>query len=171
MVNHWNIRDKILFPIALVFTMTVSKVYADYSVLDLYAGRWDVQVRTLQPEQVNVTYSETFEWVLNRKFLVGKTENKSDGTEDISYGTYDEQTKGYPFWIFSSSGTYIYLAPATWDARTRTMEWKNPPNSDIFYHTQVVFPDDKTRHWTVLVKDWKGTVLLHQKGNAVRRND
>jgi hypothetical protein len=109
--------------------------------------------------------------VLNRQFLRGVTGRKSDGTEDVIYGTYDAKMKGYPFWIFSSSGTYVYLAPATWDASKRTMEWKNPANSDITYSGRLIFPDENTRRWTTVVKDWKGTVLLELEGSAVRRGN
>lgn len=141
---------------------------AGYEVLDLLVGHWDVRVKTLKPVPAEVTYSEKYEWVLDHKYLRGQTFGKPDRTEDISFGTYDAKADGYPLWIFSSTGTFTYLAPATWDARTRTMEWNNPPASDVYYNTKVVFTD-KGRHWTVLVKDWKGVVLLHQEGGAVRR--
>jgi hypothetical protein len=162
--------------VALIALLTVAcgsaatAARAGNEVLDLLVGRWDVRVKTLKPVPAEVTYSEQYEWVLGGKFLRGQTSNKSDSTVDISFGTYDAKSDGYPFWIFSSSGTYIYLAPATWDARTRTMEWKNPPASDVYYNTKVVFTE-KGRHWTVLVKDWKGVVLQHQEGNAVRRGN
>ena len=125
----------------------------------------------MRPEKSEVTYTETYEWVLDHKFLKGQTDNESHGEKSISYGTYDPNVDGYPFWIFSSTGTYIYLVPGRWDARTRTLEWKNPPDSDLAYVTRVVFTDDRTRRWTVLVKDWKGTVLVQQEGSAVRRRD
>ena len=159
----------VLLTVALQFLGPAAR--ADSGALDLLVGRWEVRVRTLQPEEAELTYTETYEWVLDHQFLRGRTEQKSDGTEDIVYATYDSQLQGYPFWIFSSSGTYTSLPPATWNARTRTMEWKNPPNSNISYNSRVVFRGDGVRHWTVLVKDWKGTVLLQQDGRAVRRSD
>lgn len=161
----------IIVLIAAVFCLAGPAAHAGNEVLDLLVGHWKARVKTQEPVEAELTYDETYEWVLDGQFLSGRTENKSDGTKDVIYGTYDSKVKGYPFWIFSSSGTYIYLAPATWDARRRTMKWKNPPNSDIYYSTEVVFPDDKTRRWTVLIKDWKGTVLLRQEGVAVRRDD
>jgi hypothetical protein len=160
-------RSALIALLAIASWSAASAARAGYEVLDLLIGRWDVRVKTLKPAPADVTYREKYEWVLGRKYLRGQTFDKSDGTEDISFGTYDAKFDGYPFWIFSSSGTYLYLAPATWDARTRTMEWTNPPNSDVYYNTRVKFTD-KGRHWTVQVKDWKGTVLLHQEGNAVR---
>lgn len=164
-------RKLILLPLAVVLWLIAPGARADEGVLELLVGRWDARVKTLRPQPAELTYTETYDWVLDHKFLRGRTENKSDGTEDVSYGTYDTNAGGYPLWIFSSSGAYLYLAPGTWNARTRTLEWKNPPNSDLIYNTKVVFPGDGTRHWTVLVKDWKGTVLLQQEGRAVRRSD
>lgn len=150
---------------------TAPVVHADQGGLDVFVGRWDVRVATLQPEKSEVTYTEVYEWVLGDKFLRGQTGRKTDGTEDVIYGTYDSQAEGYPFWIFSSTGTYVYLAPATSDARKRIMEWKNPTGWDISYRGRCSFPDDKTRHCTMIQKDWKGKVLLEQKWSAVRRND
>ena len=49
--------------------------------------------------------------MLDRKFVRAKTEGKADGTEDMVVGGYDPMTKKYPFWIFSSTGTFLYLAP------------------------------------------------------------
>lgn len=144
---------------------------AEGDALELLVGRWDARVKTLRPQPAELTYTEVYEWVLDNRFLRGRTEKKSDGTEDVVFATYDAQAKGYPFWVFSSTGTYTYLAPATWDARTRTMVFTNPPGLDISYRTVVIFPGDGTRHWTVLVKDWKGSVLLEQEGRAVRRSD
>jgi hypothetical protein len=70
---------------------------ADDGPLDLLVGRWDVHVKTLQPDKAEMTYRETYEWVLDRKFLRGRTEQKSDGTEDIIIATYDAQQDTYPF--------------------------------------------------------------------------
>ncbi len=158
----------------VLLAITFSSHSADHltgdHVLDLFIGQWDARVTTLQPKQSEVTYTETYEWTLNHKFLRGETKHRSDGAEDVIYGSYDEQADGYPFWIFSSSGSAVYLAPAKWDANTRKMVWKNPANSDIYYTTLLTFPNDNTRRWSVMIKDWKGSVLLQQEGRAVRRN-
>ena len=154
-----------------VCALLATSVGADQDPLDLLVGRWDVRVETTRPRSSVLTYSEVYEWVLDRHFLMGRTLQKSDGTEDIVYGTYDARADGYPFWIFSSTGTYTYLAPGKWDARKRRWTWTNPANTDIYYNTQVDFPDDDTRRWSVLVKDWKGTVILEQEGVATRRSD
>jgi hypothetical protein len=144
---------------------------AQESALAKFVGRWDVRLKTLQPQKPDLTYIETYEWVLNGQFVRARTERKSDGTEDMIIAGYDPQTKGYPFWIFSSTGTYMYLAPATWDARNQIMEWKNPPQLDISYQGRCIFPDENTRRCTLIMKDWMGKVLLEQESSAVRRND
>jgi len=143
---------------------------AEEGALEKYIGRWDVRVKTRQPKKPDVTYIETYEWMLGRRFLRGTTEQKSDGTEDLFVLGYDAKVKGYPFWIFSSSGTYLSQAPGTWDARKRVMEWKNPPQWDISYSGRCVFPDDDTRRCTLIMKDWRGKVLLDQEATAVRRD-
>jgi len=157
--------------LAIAFCSVGPPARAEESPLAKYVGRWDVRVKTLQPQKLEITYIETYEWVLRRKFVKGTTQNKPDGSEDVVFAGYDQKTKGYPFWIFSSTGTYLYLAPAAWDARQRIMTWDNPPQMDLSYRGRCTFPDDNTRRCTVLVKDWKGKVLLEQETSAVRRKD
>jgi hypothetical protein len=142
---------------------------ADPGPLELLVGRWEARVQTHQPEAATVTYVETYRSVLGGGFIEGRTEQKSDGTEDRVFATHDAQSDSYLFWVFSSAGKFVNLPPAKWDARARSLDWTNPWNSDISYSTRVVFTENNAREWTVLVKDWKGTVLLRQSGRAVRR--
>src|SRR5215470_8585138 len=145
--------------------------HAQHDVLDKFVGRWDVRVTTRQPPKPDLTYIEAYEWTLDRKFVKARTEGKSDGTEDMVVGGYDAKTNGYPFWIFSSSGTFMHLAPGSWDARSKTMEWKSPPLFDVAYLGRCTFPDENTRRCTLLLKNWYGKVLLEQETTAIRRND
>jgi hypothetical protein len=138
-------------------------------VLDRFRGTWDVTLKTTHPKPSVVTYTETYDWVLDGRFLQGDTGVKSDGVRDTIIGTYDPAGDGYPFWIFSSSGAWFYLPPGSWDEPTRTFRWKNLPNMTVLFESRCVFPDARTRRWSVLVKDWKGSVLLEQEGSAVRR--
>jgi hypothetical protein len=48
------------------------------------------------------------------------------------------------------------------------MEFKSPPSSEIYYRTRVLFADNGTRRWALIVKDWTGKVILQQEGQAVR---
>jgi uncharacterized protein DUF1579 len=155
----------------LVIGLTAASAHAQDNVLEKFVGRWDVRVKTLQPQKPDLTYIETYEWMLDRKFVRARTEGKTDGTEDMVVGGYDAKTNGYPFWIFSSSGTFMYLAPGTWDARNRTMEWKSPPLFDVSYLGRCTFTDDNTRRCTLVLKNWLGKVLLEQESSAARRND
>lgn len=166
-------KQQIVFMTSLVIASCLLgiNVQADEGGLKIFVGKWNVHVKVLQPEKSEVTYTETYEWALDRKFLRGKTGRKSDGSQDIIFATYDEQAKGYPFWIFSSKGTYVYLAPATWDASTRTMEWENPPQFDISYQSRCTFPDENSRQCTLIMKDWKGSVLQELKWSASRLSD
>jgi hypothetical protein len=165
------------FAIAALLAIAASSAHAQdnlaekLAVLEKFVGRWDVRVKMLQPQGPDITYIETYEWILDRKFIRARTEGKTDGTEDMVVGGYDLKTNGYAFWIFSSGGSYLTLAPGTWDARSRTMEWKSPLLLDVSYHTRCTFPDDTTRRCTLAIKNWLGKVLQEQDSSAVRRTD
>lgn len=140
---------------------------ADPKVLELFVGHWDIHARTLQPEPATASYRERYEWVLDGHFIRGETGRKADGSRDIIFATYDAQARGYPFWVFSSSGTYLYLPPATWNERRRTMEWENPKGFDINYRSRCHFPDRNNRLCSLIMEDWKGKVLMeHEDGTA-----
>lgn len=138
-------------------------------VLERLRGTWDVTVNTRAPQAGTTKHVETYEWVLDRRFLRGETSQKPDGTQDMFMATYDPAIKGYRFWIFSSSGFFVEMPKGAWDERTQSMEWKSPPQMDITFRGQWTFPDKDTRQWTALLKDWKGTVLLEATGTATRR--
>lgn len=163
------------FPIRAVLAAVAAALclpgLAEEGGLERFAGRWEVRVDTFQPERKSVSYLEVYEWVLGRRFLRGYSERREEGTEEVIYATYDDRIRGYPFWIFSSTGTYTYLPPASWSARTRTMVWDSPREWDIVYKGSCVFPDDDTRHCQLIVKDWKGKVLLEQESSAVRQGE
>lgn len=144
---------------------------ADSGPLDLFVGAWDVRVETTKPEHAVITYKEKYAWTLGDTFLRGETYDKPDGVEDLIIATYDKNGKGYSFWIFSSTGDFLYLPPGDFNQRKRRFTWKNPPNWDISYRTVVEFPDEMTRRWTVTMRDWAGNVLVEQSGVARRRAD
>jgi hypothetical protein len=70
--------------------------HAQDNVLEKFVGRWDVRVKTLQPQKPDLTYIETYEWMLDRKFVRARTEGKTDGTEDMVVVGYDQKVNGYP---------------------------------------------------------------------------
>jgi len=43
--------------------------HAQDHALEKFVGRWDVQVKTLQPQKSDLTYIVTSEWMLDRKFI------------------------------------------------------------------------------------------------------
>ena len=139
------------------------------AVLDRFAGTWDVTITTRRPKPAVVTYMFTYAWVLDHRYLQGDTGIKSDGTQDLVIFTYEQASNGYPLWIFYSSGAWIYLPPGVWDESSRTMTWKSAPTLTVSYLNRCSFQDAKTQRCTVLVKDWRGTVLLEQDSVALRR--
>ena len=170
-VAAWAAAARMIAVLLGALCFAASSARAQDNVLEKYVGRWNVSVKTLQPQKPDQTYIETYEWMLDRKFVRAKTEGKADGTEDMVVGGYDPMTKKYPFWIFSSTGAFLYLASGSWDAPSRTLEWKSPPISDVSYLARCIFSDESTRRCTLIVKAWFGKVLLEQESTAVRRID
>ena len=156
---------------AIPVCLSTQFALADVKVLERYIGTWDIRAHTLRPEASTANYLETYEWVLDGKFIRGKTGRKQDGSFDIVFGTYDANADGYPFWVFSSSGTYLYLPPAEWNSREQTMDWKNPSSLDINYRSRCHFPSKDRRQCHMLIKDWKGKVILEMEWTAERRPD
>lgn len=144
---------------------------AELRVLDLFIGSWEIHTETVRPRPSTSHYSEHYEWVLDGKFIRGETGRKADGSKDIIFGTYDVQADGYTFWIFSSSGSFLYLPPGTWDEQHRTMEWRNPKGFDLNYLSSCSFPNRDNRYCNLIMKDWKGEVVQELKWHAVRRVD
>lgn len=169
MLHNKMLHRPMAYALAFLFGALISVGHADQSVLDRYVGNWTVHLKTLQPERSEITYTERYKWVLDHKFLFGETGGKPDGTTDRIYGTYDSHARGYPFWIFSSTGTYLYLAPATWHQRKQMLEWKNPKGLDVIYRTQCVFPSKNVRSCKMVLKNWAGQVLLEQEWIATRK--
>jgi hypothetical protein len=62
-------RAATIVAMATAFGIVTSPANADESVLAKFLGRWDVRVKTLQPRKPDVTYVETYERVLRRKFV------------------------------------------------------------------------------------------------------
>ena len=69
----------IIVLLAVTCGFTVSATRADNQPFDLPIGRWDVRVKTLQPEPAELTYTETHEWVLDHHSLKVRTEPWSVG--------------------------------------------------------------------------------------------
>jgi hypothetical protein len=86
---------------------------AQLEVLDRLRGTWDVRVTVRSPLPGTVTYSETYEWALDHRFLRGETTVKSDGTKDMSMTTYDAAAGSYRVWVFNSKGAAYELFPGT----------------------------------------------------------
>jgi Protein of unknown function (DUF1579) len=170
-VTTWASAARMIAALLSVLCLASASARAQDNVLEKFIGRWNVGVKTLQPQMTDQTYIETYEWMLDRKFVRAKTEGKADGTEDMVVGGYDPMTNKYPFWIFSSTGTFFYLALGSWDARSRTLEWKSPPISDVSYLGRCIFSDESTRRCNLIIKAWFGKVLLEQESTAVRRID
>ncbi len=164
-------RLTVTYLLTLLAAGVAPELAAAEDPLELFVGRWAITVSHIRPERLEVTYTEHYQRVLDGKYIRGETSRKPDGNYDIVFGTYDENADGYPFWVFSSTGSYSYLAPATWNARKRIMTWKNPPQFDISYESQCEFPSAELRSCYLIMKDWKGKVLSEMTWTAERLED
>jgi hypothetical protein len=87
---------------------------ASLAVIDKWRGTWDVKVTRLNPKPAqNITYTETFDWVLDDRFLRSATSQKSDGSKSMSMFWFDAITKTYRFVIFDAKGFALELPPPT----------------------------------------------------------
>ncbi len=141
----------------------------ELQILDRWRGTWDVEARRRVPQPATVTYIDTYQWVLDRRFIRGNSGPRSDGTTGMSMATYDPQMRAYRFWSFESTGFAFELIPAHWNQDTRTMEWDGGLFSPVAITGRVQFIDDDTIHWSTLLRDWKGTVILDMEGTSIRR--
>jgi hypothetical protein len=142
----------------------------EFKIIDKWRGTWDVRVTRRQPQPVQeVTYVETFDWVLDGRFLRSETSRKSDGGKSMSIFWFDMLTKTYRLVIFDASGLAVELPPPTWSNSTQTMEWKSNLLAPTSYTGYATFKDQDTIQWKSLLKDWKGTVILDIEGKSIRR--
>jgi len=142
----------------------------EFNVLDKWRGTWDVKATRRQPPPAQESsYVETFDWVLDHRYLRSETSRKSDGGMTMSMFWFDMVTKNYRLAIFDASGLAIELPPPTWSERTQTMEWRSGLFTPTSYTGSATFTDRDTIRWKSLLKDWKGTVILDLEGTSIRR--
>jgi hypothetical protein len=143
---------------------------AALAVIGKWRGTWEVKARRLHPAPAqDVTYTETFDWTLDGRFLRAESSRKSDGTRTMTVFWFDVFTKSYRYVIFDSVGYGLELPPPTWHEDTQTMEWKSGRFSPSSYTAHAHFPDPDTIRWKSLWKDWKGTPIIELEGVSVRR--
>lgn len=116
-----------------------------------------------------VTYIETFEWALGRRFMRGETSGKSDDTTGMFLATYDVSLKAYRFWMFDSRLFAVELPAPRWDGESQTMEWRSNLFNPVSFNARTSFPDRDTMTWNATLKDWKGTVIYDVAGTGIRR--
>ena len=138
-------------------------------ILEKWRGTWDVKAVNRQQPGKEVSYEETFEWVLDGCYLRSETSRKSDGGQSMSMYWFDRFTKTYRFVLFDASGLAVELPPPVWHESTQTMEWKSGLLAPTSYTAQVTFKDRDTMRWKSLWKSWNGSVILDLEGVSTRR--
>lgn len=139
-------------------------------IIDKWRGTWEVKAVRRAPEPAQeITYEETFEWVLDGRFLRSETARKSDGSRSMVMFWFDAATKTYRWVYFDTAGYAVELPPPTWNEAAQTMEWESGTFSPTSYSARATFKDADTIEWRSLWKDWKGTPILHLEGVSRRR--
>jgi hypothetical protein len=139
-------------------------------IVDKWRGTWTVKATRHKPEpRQEVTWEETYEWILDHHYLQSRSTRKSDGGQSMSISWFDARTKAYVFVIYDATGLAAQLPPPTWSEKTQTMEWKASALSPVKYSGYSTFVNPDTIRWKALWQDWKGTVLLDLEGTSVRR--
>ena len=142
----------------------------EVKIIEKWRGTWEVKsVRHAPKPAKEIQYVETFEWVLDGRFLRSQTSRKSDGGMSSSMLWFDVFTKSYRFIVFDANGFALELPPPTWNEATQTMEWKSGSLSPTSYTAHATFPDADTIRWKSSWKDWKGTPILELEGVSTRR--
>ena len=142
----------------------------EFKIIDKWQGTWDVKATRRQPPPIQeVIYVETFDWILNGRYLRSETSRKSDGGKSMSMFWFDTLTKTYRFVVYDASGLAVELPPPTWADSTQTMEWKSGLLAPASYAGYATFKDRDTIQWKSQWKDWKGTVILDIEGTSIRR--
>jgi len=144
---------------------------ADTDVLGLFIGEWTVAVEQRVPVERKASHREHYVRMLDGAFIRGEIGPKFDGSREISIGGYDAKAEGYAFWVFSTTGTMLYVPPGQWDEQRRTLTWENPAGWDVNYFSQCRFPDRDTRECTLTTKNWYGKVLFDSRWRARRVAD
>lgn len=139
-------------------------------IVEKWRGTWDVKAMRRRPHPAQeVTYVETFDWILDGRYLRSETSRKSDGGKSMTMFWYDVFNQTYQYVIYYASGLVAILPPPAWNDSTQTMEWKSGLFSPISYNAYATFTDRDTIRWKSLWKDWKGTVILDIEGTSHRR--
>jgi hypothetical protein len=109
-------------------------------IIDKWRGTWEVRAlrRAPKPEQ-EITYEETFEWVLDGRFLRSETARKSDGSRSMVMFWFNVPTKTYRWVYFDTAGYAVELPPPTWNEARQTMEWESGTFSPTSYSARATF--------------------------------
>jgi hypothetical protein len=140
-------------------------------VLGQWVGTWKTEVVSKPaewtPKEMKTTGTITCKRILGGKFVEESGSSLAQGMEHRVIWGYDPQRKAYRNWFYDSQGT-ILEGSGTWDAKTKTMTWKNEAGSGLSGTSTHRFLDADTYEWTYIVKDAGGKVYVDVKGKHTR---
>jgi hypothetical protein len=145
-------------------------------VLGHFVGSWHTEV-TVKPSQSSPdgakgTVSEYTTWTLKDRFVLGREISQPDGVKSLWLMKHDPDSNSYPFWFFNSNGVLGGEWSGTWDeaSKTWTARATDTPRGWTSRGTNH-FPDKKSNHVTVWMKDESGTLQLDIESEKSRQAD
>ncbi|MCZ6699733.1 MAG: DUF1579 family protein [Planctomycetota bacterium] len=130
---------------------------AELDMLDMFVGNWTTEGEMKMPGEPEVMISTgtiSYEWTLDKKYLVEKWSMKMDEMEmeASGYWTWDAKAGKYKIWWFDSFGTWA-TGSSSYDATTKTWSMNskgtNPMDGKPSWGGgSVKFPDANTMEGT-----------------------
>ena len=98
---------------------------AEWKVLDHFVGNWKTNVTVKpsksSPDREERSASESTEWMLNDRFIIGREISQPDGMKSLWLMTYKPISRTYPFWYFDAGENAGGQWSGKWDAASKTM--------------------------------------------------
>jgi hypothetical protein len=147
----------------------------ELSLLKKFEGQWTSR-ETAKPSvwapggHVKTT-TENIVWILDGKFLLGRTYDEKEHLSTIWLATYEPSEKSYHFWFFSAEG-WNGQWRVTWDASSRGFHWRSidMPSGWIGsgYNRWI---NDGTFDNQIIIKDENGSVLFEATHEKRRKKE
>lgn len=139
------------------------KPVAELKVLDRIVGTWSAEYTckpgVWMPDGKKSSGTVKYEWILDGRYLQGKTSGFSDKSESIWLITYDPQMAAYRTWWFGTLGQAE--TRGQWHTVTKELTLKGVgPDGEFSWTEAWRFPTPDRSDWTGIWKDKGGQVVM-----------
>ena len=145
-------------------------------VLGRFVGSWHTEVTVKpsasSPDEAKGTVNEYTAWALKNRFVLGREISQLEGVKSLWLMKHDPDSNSYPFWFFNSKGVLGGEWSGTWNeaSKTWTARATDTPKGWTSRGTNH-FPDTKSNHVAVWMKDESGTLQLDTEARKTRQPD